>query len=118
MESPPIEYRVEEIARAAGVGVDTVRFYQSRGLLPSPARRGRVAIYSESHLERLREIRELNRQGLKLAAIGRVLADGESGTLRRSLLRVVSSAIARWATQPVNKAIIRPPSGSMMLDAR
>ena len=92
MKDSPSEYRVEEIAHAAGVGVDTVRFYQSRGLLPSPARRGRVAIYSESHLERLREIRELNRQGLKLAAIGRVLSDGESGTLRRSLLRVVSEA--------------------------
>ena len=86
------EYRVEEIARAAGVGVDTVRFYQSRGLLPSPARRGRVAIYSESHLERLREIRELNRRGLKLEAIGRVLAGGESGSLRRSLLRAMSEA--------------------------
>ena len=68
-----MEYRVEELARAAGISVDTVRFYQSRGLLPAPERRGRIAVYSSSHLETLERIRELNRQGLTLEAVGRVL---------------------------------------------
>jgi DNA-binding transcriptional MerR regulator len=68
-----MEYRVEELARAAGVSVDTVRFYQSRGLLPAPERRGRIAVYSPSHLEILERIRELNRQGLTLEAVRRVL---------------------------------------------
>lgn len=71
--SPRVEYRVEELARAAGVSVDTVRFYQSRGLLPTPERRGRIAVYSTSHLEILGRIRELNRQGLTLDAVRRVL---------------------------------------------
>ena len=35
-----MEYRVAQLAEAAGVGIDTVRFYQSRGLIPAPARRG------------------------------------------------------------------------------
>jgi hypothetical protein len=34
-------YRVEELAAATGVGVDTIRFYQGRGLLDAPERRGR-----------------------------------------------------------------------------
>jgi DNA-binding transcriptional MerR regulator len=73
-----MDYRVEEIARAAGVAVDTVRFYQSRGLLPPPERRGRIAIYGDAHLERVRRIRELNRQGLTLEAVRRVLEEREA----------------------------------------
>jgi len=69
-----MEYRVEELARAAGVRVDTVRFYQTRGLIPPPRRRGRIAIYDASHLERVREVRELNRQGISLDAIRRLRA--------------------------------------------
>jgi hypothetical protein len=68
-----MEYRVEDLASAAGVRVDTVRFYQTRGLLPRPRRRGRVAIYDDAHLERLRRVRELVDQGFTLAQIQRVL---------------------------------------------
>jgi DNA-binding transcriptional MerR regulator len=74
-----MDYRVEEIARAAGVGVDTVRFYQGRGLLPPPERRGRVAIYGDAHLERVQRIRALNRQGLTLSAVRRVLEQEAKG---------------------------------------
>jgi DNA-binding transcriptional MerR regulator len=87
-----MDYRVEELARAAGVGVDTVRYYQGRGLLPPPQRRGRVAIYGEEHLERVQRIRELNRQGLTLDAVGRVLAqDGRAG-LKQALLGALERA--------------------------
>jgi DNA-binding transcriptional MerR regulator len=74
-----MHYRVEDLARAAGVRVDTVRFYQTRGLLHPPERQGRVALYSREHLERLRRIRTLNRQGLKLAGIRRLLASETHG---------------------------------------
>jgi DNA-binding transcriptional MerR regulator len=68
-----MEYRVEDLARAAGIRVDTVRFYQAKGLLPAPRKRGRVAIYEEEHLERLRRIRELRGDGFSLAQIHRLL---------------------------------------------
>ncbi|MGB0618931.1 MAG: MerR family transcriptional regulator [Myxococcota bacterium] len=71
-----MEYRVAELAEAAGVGVDTVRFYQSRGLIPAPRRKGRFAIYAEAHLERIRRIRALLDQGFSLAQI-RCLLDDE-----------------------------------------
>lgn len=73
-----MEYRVEELAAAAGVRVDTVRFYQGKGLLEAPRREGRVAIYDESHLERLRRVRSLLADGFTLAQIGR-LFDSECG---------------------------------------
>ena len=68
-----MEYRVEELASAAGIRVDTLRFYQSKGLLPRPARRGRHAIYDPGHLERLREIRSLVERGFSLAQVARIL---------------------------------------------
>jgi DNA-binding transcriptional MerR regulator len=71
-----MEYRVEALAGAAGLPVDTIRFYQARGLLPSPRRVGRKAVYDESHLERLRRIRSLLAEGVPLALIKRVLQQG------------------------------------------
>lgn len=51
------------------MSVDTIRYYQSRGLLEPPAREGRVGWYSEEHLERLQRIRKLKGRGLNLEAI-------------------------------------------------
>jgi len=66
--------RVEELAKAAEVSVDTVRYYQKQLLLPPPERDGRVAVYTGEHLERMARIRELQRRGFSLAVIRRFLA--------------------------------------------
>lgn len=66
-------FRVAELAARAGLSVDTIRFYQHRGLLEPPAREGRVAFYDDSHLARLERIRELKDQGLTLQTIKRVI---------------------------------------------
>jgi DNA-binding transcriptional MerR regulator len=71
-----VRYRVEQLAAACEVSVDTVRFYQARGLLEPPAREGRVAWYGPEHIERIREVRGLQRKGLTLAAIKRVVEGG------------------------------------------
>ncbi len=73
-----MEYRVEELARAADSSVDTIRFYQGKGLLSPPLRRGRCAIYRDSHLDRLRTIRELSERGFSLALIKRALDGAEA----------------------------------------
>ena len=70
-------YRVEELAAEAGVGVDTVRYYQGMGLLPPTGREGRAAVYGAAHLTRLRTIRALAEDGFTLAQIKRLL--DESG---------------------------------------
>lgn len=68
-----MRYRVEQLAAACDVSVDTVRYYQSRGLLPAPTREGRVAWYDDRHAERIAEVRRLQHHGLTLAAIKRVV---------------------------------------------
>ncbi len=84
-----MQYRVEELANAAGVRVDTVRFYQGRGLLQKPRRQGRVAIYDDAHLTRLRQIRGLLEQGFTLAQIRRVLEPRESAEPTEPLLEAL-----------------------------
>ena len=85
-----MRYRVEQLAAACDVSVDTIRFYQARGLLPQPDKEGRVAWYGPEHVDRLRRIRSLQRQGLTLAAIRRVL-DGELGLADAGLAAAVAA---------------------------
>ena len=62
------------LAKAAGVGVETVRFYQRRGLLPEPARaRGEVRRYGEAEVKRLKFIRSAQAAGFTLHEIGELL---------------------------------------------
>ena len=65
-----MKFRVDELATRSGVSVDTIRFYQSKGLLHLPERDGRVAWYDDAHLERLRRIRDLKQRGFTLRTIG------------------------------------------------
>ncbi len=67
---------MEQLAAECEVSVDTIRYYQTRGLVPPPTREGRLAWYDEHHADRIREVRELRRRGLTLAAIERLLGDG------------------------------------------
>lgn len=88
-----MRYRVEQLAQACRVSVDTVRYYQSLGLLPPPEREGRVAWYGPEHVERIREVRRLQRHGLTLAAIRRVVR-GELGRADADLAAAVARARA------------------------
>jgi len=66
-------WRVEDLARRAGLTVDTVRYYQKRRLLDPPEHVGRVGWYGPGHLERLAHIRDLQSHGFSLALIARVV---------------------------------------------
>jgi DNA-binding transcriptional MerR regulator len=98
-----MRYRVDELAARAGVSVDTVRFYQSKGLLPSPERDGRRAWYSDEHLDVLGRIRDLKEQGFNLGSIARVLA-GDLAPADRALVEAVAAPARargseeRWLT--------------------
>jgi len=86
-----VEYRVEQLAAACDVSVDTIRFYQAKGLLPPPRRSGRVALYSKDHAERIRRIRALQGKGLTLQAVARVVS-GRLAKPDQDLAAAVASA--------------------------
>ncbi|MFL6754371.1 MAG: MerR family transcriptional regulator [Sphingomicrobium sp.] len=62
------------LAKAAGVGVETVRYYQRRGLLPEPPRpAGEVRRYGKEDVKRLRFIRSAQGAGFTLNEIAELL---------------------------------------------
>ncbi|MEU4998288.1 MerR family transcriptional regulator [Streptomyces sp. NPDC021622] len=70
---------MEELARAAGITVRTVRFYRERGLIPPPRREGRIAWYDDHHLARLRTIAALLDRGHTLSGIAELAEAFENG---------------------------------------
>ena len=63
------------LAKAGGVGVETVRYYQRRGLLPEPDRSyGEVRRYGPEDVRLLRFIRSAQAAGFTLAEIAELLA--------------------------------------------
>lgn len=62
------------LARESGTSVQTVRYYESRGLLPAPPRtEGGQRRYGRIHRDRLAFIRHAREMGFSLDAIGELL---------------------------------------------
>ncbi|MDO8678613.1 MAG: Hg(II)-responsive transcriptional regulator [Acidobacteriota bacterium] len=65
---------VGAFAAEAGVNVETIRFYQRKGLLPSPARPyGRIRRYGPSHVARVRFVKSAQRLGFSLEEVAGLL---------------------------------------------
>src|SRR3954454_22701178 len=76
--TPSAEYTIDQLAAKTGVPSRTIRFYQAKGVLPPPIRRGRVAFYDDTHAERLRVVSELQDKGLRLRAIRELILTPEA----------------------------------------
>ncbi|PWV58234.1 MULTISPECIES: MerR family transcriptional regulator [Nocardiopsis] len=93
------EYRIDELARLADTTVRNVRVYQDRGLLAPPRRQGRVGIYSEAHLARLRLIGQLLRRGYTFANIGEMFQVWERGGDLSEILGFESAVGDAWSDE-------------------
>ncbi|HYG48553.1 MAG TPA: MerR family DNA-binding protein [Allosphingosinicella sp.] len=65
---------IAKLARAGGVGVETIRYYQRRGLIAEPPRAGAVRRYGAGDVRRLLFIRRAQAAGFTLDEIGELLA--------------------------------------------
>jgi MerR family transcriptional regulator, mercuric resistance operon regulatory protein len=112
---------ISKLAREAGVGVETVRYYQRRGLMPEPERPGGggmgggVRRYGADDVRRLRFIRAAQASGFSLGEIGelleldaandrawaRAMAESRIAALdaRIEELRAARAALSRLATE-------------------
>jgi DNA-binding transcriptional MerR regulator len=100
MQPEPMgEYRIDDLARRAGTTVRNVRVYQDRGLLAPPRRDGRVGIYTDAHLARLRLIGQLLRRGYTFANIGEMLAVWERGGNLADVLDLESAIGHPWSDE-------------------
>jgi MerR family transcriptional regulator, mercuric resistance operon regulatory protein len=69
--------RVGEVAAAAGVKIETVRYYERRGLLARPDRSlGGHRLYPAQTVERLRVIKVAQHLGFTLAEVSELLEAG------------------------------------------
>ena len=102
--------KIGELARAGGVNVETIRYYQRRGLLAQPARHGGPRRYTRSDLGRLQSIRSAQTAGFTLDEIATLLAlDTGDRTAAQDLARVRIAALdEKIATlQTMRGALVR-----------
>jgi MerR family mercuric resistance operon transcriptional regulator len=89
---------IAKLASAGGIGVETVRYYQRRGLLSEPARPdGGVRRYGDDDVRRLCFIRQAQAAGFTLAEIAELLSldATEDRTRARELARARIAALER-----------------------
>jgi DNA-binding transcriptional MerR regulator len=86
---------VEEFAHRTGMSARNIRALQGRGLLPRPVRLGRRAFYLEQHVHRAEAIKDLQRQGFNLFAIGSMLGTGEADPQAAEMAALLKRVAAR-----------------------
>lgn len=115
------EYRLDELARQAGVASTTVRLYQSKGLLAPPRLVGRTGWYDDSHLRRLQLVARLQDDGYSLAGIANLLERWQEGQSLDALVGVEVELDAllgerNTVTLTAEELLARFPAGSMTPD--
>lgn len=68
---------IDQLAAEVDMTVRNIRAHQARGLLPPPTIKGRIGYYGPLHRRRLQQIRAMQDEGLNLAAIAKVVNDGQ-----------------------------------------
>ena len=67
-------FTIGALAQAAGVNLETIRFYQRRGLMPEPARpQGSIRRYGDVDLARVQFIKAAQRLGFSLDEVAELL---------------------------------------------
>lgn len=85
---------IGRLASAAEVGVETIRYYQERGLLPVPVAQGAYRRYSADLVGRIRFIKRGQELGLTLAEIAELLRL-EDGADRPSIRRIANARLTQ-----------------------
>ncbi|GJF08484.1 hypothetical protein NGTWS0302_30370 [Mycolicibacterium cyprinidarum] len=93
------EYRLDELARLAGTTTRNVRVYRDRGLLHPPLRVGRIVLFNDTHLTRLRLITSMLDRGYTIAHVNEMLSGWEQGKDLGDMLGLESAISGSWATE-------------------
>jgi DNA-binding transcriptional MerR regulator len=99
------EYRIDDLARLAGTTTRNIRVYRDRGLLPPPLRVGRIALFNDTHLTRLRLITSMLDRGYNIAHVREMLSAWEEGKDLGDVLGLETAIVGTWTTE---KSAIMP----------
>jgi DNA-binding transcriptional MerR regulator len=107
---------VEEFGRRIGMSARNIRALQGRGLLPAPVRQGRRAFYLEEHVDRAEAIKDLQRRGFNLFAIGTILGTGNDPEAAR-MVAMLERAASRYPALVTglrrHQIVARTPDGEL-----
>ena len=104
------EYRIDDLARLSGTTTRNIRVYRDRGLLPPPLRVGRIALFNDTHLTRLRLITSMLDRGYNIAHVREMLSAWEEGRSLGDVLGLETAIAGSWTTEK--------PQTMPLLDAR
>lgn len=91
-------HTIGKAAERAGLSVDTLRYYEREGLLPSPRRTAaRYRLYDQSAIDRLRFINRAKSLGFTLAEIRELLRLNDGGGKRESVRGIARARAAEIA---------------------
>src|SRR3546814_13290723 len=119
VRSQAMQFTIGKLAAAGGVGVETIRYYQRRGLLGTPVRSGGdgwgggIRRYGDKDLRRLKFIRAAQAAGFTLDEISELLALAESDdrvrarNLARQRIAALDVKIAQMAE---DRPALAPPA--------
>src|SRR6201996_8772192 len=93
------EYRIDDLARLAGTTTRNIRVYRDRGLLPPPLRVGRIALFNDTHLTRLRLITSMLDRGYNIAHVRGMLSAGGEGKNLGDGLGLETAIVGTWTTE-------------------
>ncbi|MEZ0367314.1 MerR family transcriptional regulator [Mycobacterium sp. pUA109] len=93
------EYRIDDLARLAGTTTRNIRVYRDRGLLPPPLRVGRIALFNDTHLTRLRLITSMLDRGYNIAHVKEMLGAWEEGKNLGDVLGLETAIAGTWTTE-------------------
>jgi DNA-binding transcriptional MerR regulator len=93
------EYRIDDLARLAGTTTRNIRVYRDRGLLPPPLRVGRIALFNDTHLTRLRLITSMLDRGYTIAHVREMLSAWEEGKNLGDVLGLETAIVGSWTTE-------------------
>jgi MerR family mercuric resistance operon transcriptional regulator len=87
-------FTIGRLAQAAGVGIETVRYYQRRKLLPVPRATGAFRHYPPAMVDRIRFIKRAQELGFSLDEIAELLRLHD-GSNRVSIRRIAAARLGQ-----------------------
>jgi DNA-binding transcriptional MerR regulator len=107
---------IGELARTTATPISTIRFYERRGLLPSPPRESGKRRYEAAAADRVRLVRMWQNAGFSLGEISQLLTDRENLGAWKDLVRtklaeldVLEDEIERSRRQLEHALLCRAP---------
>lgn len=93
MVSRANQLTIGRLARAADVGIETIRYYQSIGLIPTPAPTGAYRYYPATLVDRVRFVKRGQQLGLSLTEIAELIRLND-GAHRASIRNIAKRRLA------------------------